>query len=135
MPTRTFPGRYQSLAEIDDFISRIISDLGFSSGQVYDIRLALDEACTNIIEHGYGGEGKGDIECSVEVTQEGIKITLKDRGKKFDPDQIPEPKLNVKLEDLESRGLGFFLMKNVMDEVDYHFDNGEGNTLVMVKRI
>jgi anti-sigma regulatory factor (Ser/Thr protein kinase) len=96
--------------------------------------LALDEACTNIIEHGYGGEGKGDIECSVESTGEGIKITLKDKGKPFAPDQIPEPNLKVDLEDLKSRGLGLYLMKNLMDEIDYHFENGAGNTLIMLKR-
>jgi serine/threonine-protein kinase RsbW len=134
MPTRTFPGRYKSLAKIDDFISQIISDLGFSSDQVYDIRLALDEACTNIIEHGYGGEGKGDIRCSVENTEEGIKIILKDWGKKFDPDQIPKPDLNVELEDLKIRGLGLYLMKNLMDKIGYCIDDGDGNTFVMTKR-
>ena len=59
MATKTFLGRYKSLAEIDDFFSQIIADLGYSSGQVYGIRLALDEACTNIIEHGYGGGREG----------------------------------------------------------------------------
>ncbi len=132
--TRTFLGRYKSLAEIDDFISQIIADFGFSSGQVYDVRLALDEACTNIIEHSYGGEGKGDIQCSVESAEEGIKIILKDWGKKFDPDQIPKPDLNVDLEDLQPRGLGLYLMKNLMDKIEYCNDNGDGNTLVMTKR-
>ena len=134
MPTRTFPGRYKSLAKIDDFISQIIADQGFSSDQVYDIRLALDEACTNIIEHGYGGEGKGDIRCSVENTEEGIKIILKDWGKKFDPAQIPKPDLNVDLEDLQIRGLGLYLMKNLMDKIGYCIDDGDGNTFVMTKR-
>ena len=134
MTTRTFSGRYKSLAEIDDFITQIIADLGFSSGQVYDIRLALDEACTNIIEHGYGGEGKGDIQCSVESTEEGVKVILKDWGKKFDPDQIPKPDLNVELEDLKIRGLGLYLMKNLMDKIGYCIDDGDGNTLVMMKR-
>lgn len=134
MATKTFLGRYKNLAEIDDFISQIIADFGFSSGQVYDIRLALDEACTNIIEHSYGGEEKGDIQCSVERAEEGIKIILKDWGKKFDPDQIPKPDFNVDLEDLQPRGLGLYLMKNLMDKIEYCNDNGDGNTLVMTKR-
>ena len=81
-----------------------------------------------------GGEGKGDIQCSVESEEEGIKIILKDWGKKFDLDQIPKPDLNVDLEDLQPRGLGVFLMKKLMDKIEYGNDNSDGNTLVMTKR-
>jgi serine/threonine-protein kinase RsbW len=134
MLTRIFPGRYESLAEIEDFISQIIAEVGFSPAQVYEIRLAIDEACTNIIEHGYGDEGIGEIVCSGESTEEGVTIIIKDWGKKFDPDQIADPDFDVDLEDLQTRGAGLFLMKNLMDEVNFDFDNSDGNTLIMTKR-
>lgn len=134
MLTRTFPGRYRSLVEIEDFISQIIKEVGFSPSQVYEIRLAIVEACTNIIEHGYGDEGIGEIVCSAESTEEGVTIIIKDWGKKFDPDQIADPDFDVHLEDLQTRGAGLFLMKNLMDEVQFDFDNSEGNTLIMTKR-
>ncbi len=104
MLTRTFPGVYRNLVEIENFISQIIKEVGFSPAQDYEIRLAVVEACTNIIEHGYGGEGIGEIVCSGESTEEGVTIIIKDWGKKFDPDQIADPDFNVHLEDLQNQG-------------------------------
>ncbi|MBL6983646.1 MAG: ATP-binding protein, partial [Anaerolineales bacterium] len=101
--------------------------------QVYSVQLAVDEACTNIIEHGYGGEGRGDIVCSCDPTEEGILIVIKDWGQHFSPDEIAEPDFDVPLEKLQSRGAGLFLMRKVMDEIDFKFD-AEGNTLTMKKR-
>jgi len=134
MPTKTFPGHYESLPEIEDFLSPLMAEVGFSSSQTYKIRLAVVEACTNIIEHGYGGEGEGEIICTAESRKNSLKIVLKDQGERFDPDRVPEPDFDVELEDLKLRGAGVYLMKKLMDEVHFAFDNGEGNTLTMIKR-
>ncbi len=133
MPTRKFPGRYQHLAAIGDFVAEIAKEAGFDSAQVYSVQLAVDEACTNIIEHGYGGEGMGEIQCSCDPTDDGMVIVIKDWGGKFDPNEIPDPDYDVPLEELQSRGAGLFLMRKVMDEVDFEFDLKKGNTLTMIK--
>jgi anti-sigma regulatory factor (Ser/Thr protein kinase) len=133
MPTRTFPGRYECLAEIEEFVYQIIVKVGFSAAQVYEIRLAVDEACTNIIEHGYGGEGLGDITCTCESTGDSVTIIVKDWGSRFEPDEIPEPDYAVPLEELQSRGTGLYLMRKLMDEVDFKFSDRDGNTLTMKK--
>ncbi|MBL7161315.1 MAG: ATP-binding protein [Anaerolineales bacterium] len=134
MPTRTFPGQYQYLAEIGDFVTQIAKEAGFDSDQVYAVQLAVDEACANIIEHGYGGEGRGDILCSCDSTDEGITIVIKDWGQRFAPDEVPEPDYDVPLEKLQSRGAGLFLMSKLMDDVDFEFGDSDGNTLIMTKR-
>lgn len=134
MPTRKFPGEYKSLAAIGDFITKIAHAAGFDSSQIYAVQLAVDEACSNIIEHGYGGEGRGDIICECESIKGGLEIKLRDWGRSFDPGEISEPDYNVPLENLQSRGAGLFLMQKNMDEVQFHFDEDEGNLLTMVKR-
>ncbi len=134
MPTRKFPGQYENLAKIGEFVSEIAKEAGFDSAQVYSVQLAVDEACTNIIEHGYGGEGRGDILCSCDTTDDGIIIVIKDWGQQFEPDEIADPNFEVPLEELQSRGAGMFLMKKIMDEVKYKFDKFKGNTLTMKKR-
>ena len=96
--------------------------------------MAVDEACANIIEHGYGGEGRGDILCSCDSTDEGITIVIKDWGQRFAPDEVPEPDYDVPLEKLQSRGAGLFLMSKLMDDVDFEFGDSDGNTLIMTKR-
>jgi serine/threonine-protein kinase RsbW len=134
MPTRTFSGRYKNLAKIADFVSGIAQDAGFDTAQVYSLQLAVDEACTNIIEHGYGGEGRGKIVCACDLSANGLTITLKDWGRKFDPEEVPKPNYNVPLEKLQKRGAGLYLMNKIMDRVHYQFDDKKGNQLTMFKK-
>jgi serine/threonine-protein kinase RsbW len=134
MPTITFPGRFKNLAEISDFVAGEARQAGLNESEVYAVQLAVDEACSNIIEHSYGGEGVGEIECTAESTKSGLKIVLRDRGKPFNPEAIPEPNLNVPLNQLKPGGLGVFLMRKMMDEVHFDFNTDGGNVLTMVKR-
>jgi serine/threonine-protein kinase RsbW len=133
MPTKQFPGRYESLAPISEFVAQFATEAGFDSQGVYAVRLAVDEACTNIIEHGYGGEDRGDIQCTCDVLKDGVKITLQDWGRTFDPDAVPDPNFDVPLEKLEPRGAGLFMIRKIMDELHFELGTHDGNILVMVK--
>ncbi|MFN2150145.1 MAG: ATP-binding protein [Anaerolineales bacterium] len=133
MPSKKFAGRYASLEKIADFIAQAAQEAGFDNKGIYAIKLAVDEACSNIIEHGYGGEESGEICCDYEVLQDGLKISIKDWGKPFNPDEIPEPNFDVDLYDLKPRGAGLYFMKKLMDEVHFKFDTGKGNLLTMIK--
>jgi serine/threonine-protein kinase RsbW len=134
MPTRKYSGHYQHLSEISELISQIARDAGFGSEQVYGVRLAVVEACTNIIEHGYGGEGRGDFVLTYSSDEDGIKITIQDWGKCFEPEAVADPNYDVPLDELQFRGAGLFLMRKLMDDVDYQFSDSNGNLLTMVKR-
>jgi serine/threonine-protein kinase RsbW len=134
MVTVIFPGRLESLADIRDFIVKIARSAGFNDQDVYAVELAVDEACTNIIEHAYGGKQSGEIECTCIDTDKELVITIKDYGEPFNPDAVPEPNFSVALEDLKPRGAGLFIMKKMMDEVNFTFDREKGNILRMVKR-
>ena len=135
MRTVIFPGRYDSLAKIADFIRQAAKDAGLDNLAVYAVETAVDEACSNIIEHAYRGENRGNIECSCEINDEGLTIILHDHGLPFDPARIPAPDITASLEERESHGLGLFFIKNWMDEVRFDFlpENG-GNVVVMLKR-
>ena len=94
----------------------------------------MDEACSNIIEHAYGGEDKGEIECTCNDTNDGLEIIIRDDGRPFDPKLIPSPNFSVELDELKPRGAGLFLIQNMMDDVDFVFSENTGNVLRMVKR-
>lgn len=135
MKTTTFPGRYACLAEIREYVGKSAKNAGFNEKDIYEVELAVDEACSNIIEHAYGGEDKGEIECTCDVQKNGdLVVQLTDHGRPFDPVDVPDPNFSVDLAKLKSRGAGMFLMRKMMDEISYHFHIGEGNTLVLVKR-
>jgi serine/threonine-protein kinase RsbW len=132
--TETFPGRFDSLEKIGEFVIEAAHAAGLDQAAIYAVQLAVDEACSNIIDHAYGGEGKGDIECSCDIQPDHLKIILRDKGKPFNPAHISSPKLNVPIEKLKPRGVGLYLMRKMMDEVHYETTPDQGNTWVMIKR-
>jgi serine/threonine-protein kinase RsbW len=131
--TKSFPGRYSSLAKIGEFVRDFAQNAGFKSFAIYSIEMAVDEACSNIIEHAYGGEGKGKIRCTCSVNEVDLKIELSDTGQSFNPSEVPHPNLSDNLDEREAHGLGLYFIQQWMDEV--HFErSGSQNLLTMVKR-
>lgn len=132
--TKTFPGNYQSLPNISKFVVEAAQEAGLDEQEIYEVDLAVDEACCNIIDHAYGGENIGEMQCSVQIGDNTLTVVLKDRGRPFDPSRVPLPVYDVPIEQLKRRGVGFFLMHKVMDELHFETSSESGNTLVMVKR-
>ncbi len=134
MPTVKFLGRYENLSRIREFVAAVARKAGLDRGAVYAVQLAVDEACSNIIEHAYAGKKNGHIECTCLGSDEGVTVILRDWGRAFDPNTVPEPKIGVPIEELTPRGAGLYLIRNLMDEVRFEFSEKDGNTLTMVKR-
>jgi serine/threonine-protein kinase RsbW len=132
--TAVFPGRYDSLNRILEFVAAAAEQAGLDRRAVQAVQLAVDEACSNIIEHAYGGESRGDIECTCCVDEDALVTRLADQGAPFDPDAVPAPDLEAPLEDRTEGGLGVFIMRQLMDEIHYDFTPQSGNVLTLVKR-
>ena len=83
----------------------------------YNMELAVQEACTNIVEHAYAGQtGRVLVQITLDTIPRRLVVDLRDTGKSFDPDQVVEPNLD----DIQIRGYGLFLIKELMDEVNYN---------------
>lgn len=134
LQTATFPGRFASLANISKFVARAARAAGLDERAVYAVQTAVDEACSNIIEHAYGGEGRGPIECTCRIDDDGLTVTLRDYGRPFDPTGVPRPDIHASLEDRQEGGLGLYMMKQLMDEVRFGPPCDSSNVLTMVKR-
>lgn len=132
--TTSFPGRFDSLAAIGEYVTRAAEAAGLDARSVEGVELAVDEACSNIIEHAYGGEGRGDIEVTYRIDGDGLTVLLRDYGRPFNPDGVPEPDLQAPLEERDAGGLGLHFMRQLMDQVRFEFTAGSGNVLTMVKR-
>lgn len=128
-----FSGNYNSLPEIAKYIHKACEQAGFDSCTTYYVETAIDEACSNIIEHAYCGENIGDIQCSCHIHDKDLTIILKDKGKSFNPQEIPTPDTKAPLEDRENHGLGLYFIYKIMDKVQFHSSRRAGNTLTLVK--
>ena len=132
--THTFPGRFDSLAAINQFVTRVAETAGLGTKAIYAVQMAVDEACSNIIEHAYGGEGRGPIECTCLVHDDQLIVILGDYGCPFDPSSVPRPNLCPNLDKRSSGGLGLFFIRQLMDHVLFESKPGAGNTLTLIKR-
>lgn len=128
---------YDNLDILRDYIGRIAENCGMSLKDVYAVQLAVDEACTNIIEHAYGGESDNSIDLYCDVTPEALIIRLHDHGEPFNPLDVAQPNFEAPIEERDNGGLGLYLMRQLMDEIHFSFLPGEAvsdNTLTMIKK-
>jgi len=102
---------------------------GLTPQAVDHLKLAVDEACANIIVHGYGGKPGQPIVATLYLYPDRLEVRLRDFGTKVPPDSIRP------LEPSVSRpgGLGVHLIHSCMDEVVYESAEGEGMVLRLVK--
>jgi serine/threonine-protein kinase RsbW len=133
MLTMAFPGRFSSLDAIRNFYNTAARQAGLDEKAIQDVELAVDEAASNIIDHAYGGEDKGDIECSFRILPDGLEVLLHDNGAPFDPSQVAMPDLTSDVCCREPGGLGLHFMKQLMDSVEFSFNGHGGNLLTMTK--
>jgi len=133
MRTAIFQASYKYLEDMRQFAAQAAKDAGMDDAEVYVVKLAVDEACTNIIEHAYGVENEGEIECTCDAEDDRLTFILRDHGKPFDPSSVTEPDLSSGLEKRPLGGLGVYLMRQLMDEVRYESFGEAGNLLTMVK--
>ena len=134
MPTKRFSCSLNNLETICDYVTHCAEKAGLNEAEIYAVQLAVDEASTNIIEHGYRQECPERIDITCEILEDGLKIIIYDDAEPFNPETVPAPEMNVSLEDLKPRGLGIYLMRQMMDEVRYEPTRDRGNTLTMIKR-
>ena len=89
---------------------------------------ALGEAFNNIAIHSYAGRPPGDVIVEITWTRDEIVMQITDSGASFDPEEVELPDLDA----LPEGGMGLFIIRSFMDEVDYHA--GPPNVLRLVKR-
>jgi serine/threonine-protein kinase RsbW len=128
----TVPARFENLALIGEFVVSVARRAGLDEKGVFNVQLACDEACTNVMEHAYGGD-EGPVRVACKLHPGHLEIQVHDTGKPFDPATVRAPDLEAPLEERETGGLGLHFMRSVMDDVRFEFDES-GNLLTMVKR-
>jgi serine/threonine-protein kinase RsbW len=125
----------ERLAEIADFIAGAACACGLNDDQTHEAQMAVDEACTNVIEHAYRGKSDGTIDIVCEKRGKEFVVTIQDFGVRFDPKKVESPKTRDPLSKRRIGGLGLFFMRRLMDRVEFDFASGRGNRLMMAKKI
>jgi len=128
------PSQTDNLELIRFFVGKVAEKVGFDDEDIGKIELACDEACTNVIKHAYGErKDPQSLDIAIKLDYQKLTLIVTDHGKGFDPLAIRIPDMKEYLAELKVGGLGIYLMKTLMDEVDYDIKPGVRNQVRMVK--
>jgi serine phosphatase RsbU (regulator of sigma subunit)/anti-sigma regulatory factor (Ser/Thr protein kinase) len=128
----TIPAKMVALRDVRDFIEQIGKKHKFSEKVINSFKLVVEEACTNIIRHGYLDIKDGQITIRAIIRRLSLTIVIIDQGKSFDPRQLKNPDLQKYVQIGKKGGLGIFMMRKLMDDIQYHVTS-HGNELRLTK--
>lgn len=122
------------LAKLEVFLNELAEEWRLSEPLVYSLNLVLEEALTNINDYGFDDDSKHTIEMYFKKTGDELSISIIDDGHEFDPTLIADPDITLSAEDRSIGGLGIFLIKKIMDKVEYQRKENR-NYLTLTKNI
>jgi serine/threonine-protein kinase RsbW len=116
---RIFKSTTSALAGVREFVDELAISFGFGEKEVSEITLAVDEACTNVIKHAYKGNPNTEFEVRILASGVEFQVVVRDWGAGFKPEEVPVPNIKDKFKKHKAGGLGIFLMRKLMDTVEY----------------
>lgn len=121
------------LVTIREFVRGAAASGGLSDTDIEELVVAVDEAATNIVRHGFQGR-PADIAVTVVCGPDAVEVTLVDQGPAFDPRKAPPPDMSLPLEARPPGGMGVQLMREFCDDLAYRRSPDGGNELHLLKK-
>ncbi|CAN1212180.1 SpoIIE family protein phosphatase [Tumidithrix helvetica PCC 7403] len=116
----TINSELTELEKVKQRLGEILQTHGLAVESIEDAQLIVEEVLVNIIQYGYDNQSHQRIDLQVKISPTRLKMTFEDWGKPFNPlTEIPDPDLSMEDGDRESGGLGFYLVRELADRVDY----------------
>lgn len=125
--------RTERLIAVREFVSSAAREFGFGDEEISKIALAVDEACTNIIKHAYKYDPGKSITVTVRGRHASFEVCVSDTGRGFNPNGVPSPDMKEYLAHYRRGGLGMYLMRSLMDNVEYNIQPGMQNEVRLTK--
>ncbi|MFV8829985.1 anti-sigma B factor RsbW [Alkalihalobacterium sp. APHAB7] len=127
------PAKPEYVGVIRLTVSGIANRIGYTYDDIEDIKIAVAEACTNVVEHAY--EGDGCISVTFHVYSDRLEVVVADSGESFDiegiRDKLGPIDASQPINELKEGGLGLFLINTLMDKVE--MSEKDGVILMMTK--
>ena len=127
------PAALEDMDEVLDFVGSVLNAHGCAPQTLAQLRMAMEELYVNVAHYAYpSGDGWAEIRGSVE---DGVAtFRLIDGGTPFDPLAKPDPNVLLSGEERQIGGLGIYMVKNMVDEVEYEYRDG-CNQLTLRKKL
>jgi serine/threonine-protein kinase RsbW len=119
---------------VRDFVASHAQKIHLSEKVISEIRLAVDEAYTNIIKHAYKNNPSQPVTIQIGFDNTKLWISIKDHGESFKPEKYKAPDILKRIKNKQRGGMGVFLIQKLMDQVQY-IHKGGTNEIRMVKNL
>ena len=122
-----------NLDEVIAFLDKIMEEHEIPMKASMQLDIAVEEIFVNIAHYGYP-EGEGTAKITVELPEDSSSIVIRfiDQGTPYDPLKKPDPDITLTAEDRPIGGLGIFMVKKSMDNMEYEYKDG-CNVLTITK--
>ena len=122
--TLVVPSATRHLTKVRKFVVKHARQAGVGENCIESLRLAVDEACANVIEHAYQGDPKEEMDLSMTIEPTRVIVRIRDRGHPFDRKAYRRPNVLELSRNRKSGGLGVAIIRRLMDEVEYLTEEG-----------
>ena len=116
------------------FVQDVCKEVGFDNTTTMSINLAVEEAVVNVMNYAYPEGTKGNVNIEACANDVRLKFIITDSGKPFDPTVVEEADTTLSVEERPMGGLGIFLVRQLMDSINYEYVN-EHNVLTLRKKL
>ena len=118
------------ISKLATFIGELSEELDFTPELNFNLNLVLEEAVSNVILYAYGKEEQKEISLVAYLSDNNLVFVLTDSGMEFDPTKVPDADVTLSAEEREIGGLGIYLIRQIMNTVEYQRIDGK-NVLTM----
>jgi len=132
--TLVIPSATRYLTKVRKFITTHARSAKICESSIVELRLAVDEACSNVIEHAYQGDPSEKLHLTMTVEPTRVIVQIRDRGRAFNEHTYQQPNVVELSRKRKSGGLGVDIIRRLMDQVEY-FSDGDINEIKLVKLI
>ena len=131
----TLVNQLSEVSKISGFVEAFGAEEGLKPEAVFSLNLALDEVVTNVIRYAHDDDGQEHpIVVRLALERDVLTAQVEDDGRAFNPLEAPAPDLDASLDERPIGGLGIFLVRSVMNSVEYRREDGR-NVLIMRKNL
>lgn len=133
--TLTVPSDFTFLPMILNMVRNMAGIMGFEQESIDQLELGTEEAVSNVIQYAFEGREDADFKIILEPVALGLNIIIREKGAPFDPSLIHKYSKKTLATDLNEKGLGTYLMKQLFDKVAFHNRGKEGMETCLFKHI
>ncbi len=123
-----------NLDKVIEFVNGELMKLPCTDELKTKLNIAVEEIFVNISSYAYNEHGEVEINCNVNKDDFMFEVEFKDMGKPYDPLERTDPDISKGIDEREIGGLGIFMTKQFMDDIEYRYE-GNKNVLIIRKKI